>query len=179
MFERRASAGSGGFQYLMSTNTARVLAEKSKGGEARKDPSVIAQETMHTYMENVEFVQALAKQYGFQPAFFWQPTISLGHKHLTPAEQTARDTARARTPGLEDANQAAYALFQANCQAPLFCIMDAFDRAEGTIYFDDAHVDAEGNRLIAKKMYDALHAQPAAATNMAYTNGTGSPTTLK
>ena len=145
----------------------------------QKDPNIIAQETIQIYMDNVRFVQALAHEYGFAPAFFWQPTISLGHKHLTPAEQVARDAARQRTPGLEEANQAAYALFEANCQAPLFCIMDAFDQTDGTIYFDDAHVDAEGNRLIAKKMYEALHAHSAAASNMASTSGTGSPTTLK
>ncbi len=180
LFERKASAGSGSFDYLMSTNTGRVLTEKkAASGDSQKDPNLIAQETMRVYMENVRFVQALAKQYGFQPAFFWQPTISLGHKHFTPAEQVARDTAKLRSPGLEAANQAAYALFEKDCTAPLFCIMDAFDQADGTIYFDDAHVDAEGNRLIAKKMYDALHAQSAAATNIAYTSGTGSPTTLK
>jgi len=181
MFERRASAGSGSFEYLLSSNAGRVLTQNTLQAHmnAPKDPNFIAQESLRNYMENVRFVQALAREYGFTPAFFWQPTISLGHKHLTPAEQVARDAARQHTPGLEDANQAAYALFEANCKAPLFCIMDAFDQADGTIYFDDAHVDAEGNRLIAKKMYEALHAQPAAASNIAPTSGTGSPTTLK
>lgn len=179
MFERRTSAGSGSFQYLLSTNAGRILMPAPTHTALQKDPNIIAQQTIQTYMDNVRFVQALAREYGFAPAFFWQPTISLGHKHLTPAEQIARDAARQRTPGLEEANQAAYALFEANCKAPLFCIMDAFDQADGTIYFDDAHVDAEGNWLIAKKMYDALHAQSAAASNIASTSGTGSPTTLK
>jgi len=179
MFERRASTRSGGFQYLTNTNTARVLAEQNKREAPRKNTDEIARQSISVYMENVRFVQALAKEYGFRAAFFWQPTISVSHKQLTPVEQTARDAARLHSPGLEAANQAGYALFQKDCSAPLYCIVDAFDQAEGTIYFDDAHVDAEGNRLIAKKMYDALHAQSAAATNMADTSGTGSPTTLK
>ncbi len=181
VFERRGAAGAGGFQYLLSTNTARVLMQNTQQTrmDTRKDPNVIAQESIRVYMENVRFVTALSREYGFAPAFFWQPTISMGHKRLAAAEQAARDAARKRSPGLEEANQAAYKLFAADCKAPLFCIIDAFDEEEGIIYFDDAHVDAEGNRLIAKRMYEALHAQSTAASNMAETSGTGKPTTLK
>ena len=180
-FEKRSAPGSGNFQYLMSTNTARVLflSGQQSHMEGPKNPSFIAEETIRNYKDNVRFVQALSREYGFVPAFFWQPDISLGKKHLTKEEQIAADAARQRSPKLDEANQAAYALIEADCSAPLFCIADAFDQADGTIYFDNAHVDAEGNRLIAKKMYDALHAQPAAATSMACTSGTGSPTTLK
>ena len=147
--------------------------------DSRKDPNLIAQASLRNYMDNVRFVQILAREYGFEPAFFWQPTISMGHKRLTAEEQAARDAASKRSPGLEEANQAAYMVFASDCKAPLFWRVDVFDEAGGTIYFDDAHVDAEGNRLIAKRMYQALHRQPDAARSMASTSAMGSPTTLK
>ena len=181
MFERRTSAGGGGFQYLLNTNTARILMQSNQQArmDSRKDPNLIAQASLRNYMDNVRFVQILAREYGFEPAFFWQPTISMGHKRLTAEEQAARDAASKRSPGLEEANQAAYMVFASDCKAPLFCMVDVFDEAGGTIYFDDAHVDAEGNRLIAKRMYQALHRQPDAARSMASTSAMGSPTTLK
>ena len=162
LFEGHAPAASGNFQYLLETNTSRFLLQQRQQTRMAKqvtagDVAVIAQESVQNYMQNVRFVQALASQYGFKAAFFWQPTISTGNKNLTPEEQSARDSARQRTPGIEEANQAAYALMQAQCRTPMFCIADVFDQSAGTIYFDDAHVDAEGDRLIAKRMYELLH----------------------
>jgi len=47
-------------------------------------------------------------------------------------------------------------MLQPDCHAPIFCIADALDHATGTVYFDENHVTAEGNRLIAERMYDAI-----------------------
>jgi len=155
--ENRASSGSGTFRYLLETNTARVLLPRRQ--QLARSPlstDALARATVQCYLENVQFVQALAREYKFQPFFFWEPTLSTGNKHLTPGEEEARATARKQTPGLEEANQAAYALLKNEAKPPVFPIADALDSATATVYFDEAHVTAEGNRLIAERMYNTI-----------------------
>ncbi len=160
LFEGHASAASGTFHYLFDTNTARVLLQQKLQNRMRrtsaKDTDMIAREAIRCYLENVHLVEGLAHEYKFEAVFFWEPTISTSNKHLTAEEAEARDAARRQTPGLEEANQAAYALMKAECRPHVFCIADALDTATGTIYFDEAHVAAEGNRLIAERMYNTL-----------------------
>jgi len=160
LFEGHASGGSGNFHYLLDTNTARLLLQQKLQNRIRrtsaKDTASIARQAVRCYFENVHLVEALGHEYGFEPVFFWEPTISTGGKHLTVEEEVARDSARRQTPGLEEANQAAYALIKAQCRPPVFCIADALDTATGTIYFDEAHVAAEGNRLVAERMYNTI-----------------------
>ncbi len=163
LFEGHASAGSGNFHYLMDTNTARLLLQQKLQNRMRrssaKDTDLIARQAIRCYLENVHLVEAIGHEYGFKPLLFWEPTISTGNKHWTAEEEAARESARRQTPGLEEANQAAYALIKTKCQPPVFCIADALDTATGTIYFDEAHVAAEGNRLIAERMYNTIQQQ--------------------
>jgi hypothetical protein len=161
--EGHASAGAGNFRYFSETNTARLFGQQRWQSRierwiTQKDTGSIARETIRCYLGNVQLVQALGREYGFEPVFFWEPRISTGKKQLTPLEEAARDAARQRTPGMEEANQAAYALIKAECRAPMYCIADAFDGETGTVYFDDAHIDATGNQLIAARMYNTISA---------------------
>ena len=161
ILEGRASAGAGSFRYLLETNTAKLLLQQrlqnrmSKQTAAR-DVDALALATVRCYLDNVRLVEALGREYGFAAFFFWEPTLSTGNKHLTPEEEEARSTARRQAPGLEELNRAAYALLQSEARAPVFPIADALDAATGTVYFDEAHVTAEGNRMVAERMYETV-----------------------
>ena len=162
--EARASSGSGSFRYLTETNTAKLFFQQKRQGRMGKRSSAedvedLIRATIRCYLDNVELVKALAREYKFQPAFFWEPTLSTGGKHLTTEEEDARATARKQSPGLEEMNQRAYALLQTQAQTPVFPIADALDSASETVYFDEAHVSAEGNRLVADRMYATLQAE--------------------
>jgi lysophospholipase L1-like esterase len=163
LFEGHAAAISGSFGYLLDTNTARLLLQQRLQNRMKqtstKDTDAIARRAIRCYFENVRLVEALGREYGFEPLFFWEPTISTGNKHLTAEEAVARDSARQQTPGLDEANQAAYALLKAECRPPVFCIADVLDTITGTVYFDENHISAEGNRLIAERMYDTIQRQ--------------------
>jgi hypothetical protein len=155
--ESRSSSASGTFRYLLESNTARVfLQSRQQTQRSHLDPDVLARATVQCYLENVQFVQALAREYKFEPFFFWEPTLSTGNKRLTLQEDEARATASKQTPGLGEANQAAYALLKNEARPPVFPIADALDSATGTVYFDEAHVTAEGNRLVAERMYNTI-----------------------
>jgi lysophospholipase L1-like esterase len=160
LFEGHAAAKEGSFQYLLDSNAGRLLADQRQQNSLQKTPArdinAIAQRALRCYLENVRLIEALGREYRFQPVFFWEPTIATGHKPLSPTEQAAQDAAHKGFPGLDEANQAAYAMLQPDCHAPIFCIADALDHATGTVYFDENHVTAEGNRLIAERMYEAI-----------------------
>ncbi len=158
--EGRASSGSGGFRYLLETNTAKVFLQKKNSGKksSARDVEALASATLRCYFDNVRLIQALGREYQFQPVFFWEPALSTGNKHLTPDEEASRAAARKQTPGLEELNQTTYALLLTQARPPVFPIADALDSATETIYFDEAHVTAEGNRLVAERMYATIQA---------------------
>ncbi len=155
--EGRASSGSGNFRYLLESNTAKLIGQQRRQvTSVHRDVDALAQATVRCYLENVQLVQALGREYKFEPLFFWEPTLSTGSKQLTAEEEEARVASRKQTPGLEEVNQAAYALLKAEARPPVFPIADALDSATDTVYFDEAHVTAEGNGLIAEKMYETI-----------------------
>ena len=160
--ENKAAAGSGNFRYLLESNTARTLRRpRSQVSNAQQlSAETMAEATVRCYLENVQLVQALGREYRFQPFFFWEPTLTTGNKQLTPEEQADLAASRLRTPGLDEANRAAYALLKTQAHPPIFPIADALDSATDTLYFDEAHVSAEGNQLVADRMYDTIRKAP-------------------
>jgi lysophospholipase L1-like esterase len=57
------------------------------GGEIPPQPDTIVDATVSAYRVNVQIVQALARVFDFQPAFFWQPNLLTGRKPLTAEER--------------------------------------------------------------------------------------------
>lgn len=164
VLEGRATSGSASFRYLMETNTAKLLLQqKTTGGMTKRasthDVPDLARATVRCYLDNVHLVEALGREYKFEPVFFWEPTLSTGNKKLTTEEEQARAGARKQTPGLEELNQTVYALLKAEARPPVFPIADALDSTTNTVYFDEAHVTAEGNQLVAQRMFEVLQAQ--------------------
>jgi hypothetical protein len=109
------------------------------------------------YLENVHLVEGLAKQYGFEYAFFWQPVLLATHKVLTPEEENAQQSALKKFPALDLYCRNFYDLIHRELRPHLSDISDALDPQKGTLYIDLAHVGPEGSRLIAARMYQALH----------------------
>jgi len=108
------------------------------------------------YLRNLDVVRALAEQYRFRYAFFWQPVIFAGHKQLTAEEERIR---RFFSTGIYEAD-AQYrqmaTLLRSGTIPHLFDLSDVFDAKRETVYIDYVHVGPEGNRLIALRMRDVL-----------------------
>jgi hypothetical protein len=161
LYETHAAEGRGNFQYLLKTNAARLLLERRLTNQignrgSRGDSNAIAQEAVRCYSENLSVVEVLARAYGFEYAAFWEPTIGNGNKPLTLDEENARQQAVKHSPGLEKADRAARVVVDSMLSSHLFDIADVFDEVADTIYFDQAHVSAEGNRLVAERIYKTL-----------------------
>jgi lysophospholipase L1-like esterase len=107
------------------------------------------------YLKNMDLVDALARRYRFQYAFFWQPVMLAGHKHLSAEEQTILN--KSGDGGIRAALLRMYALAQKEDRPGFFDIADVLDNREDTIYIDTMHLSPEGNRLVAERMFEVLH----------------------
>lgn len=110
------------------------------------------------YLKNMELVGALSQQYGFEYAFFWQPVLLVGHKQKSAEEQATMHSTISSNGGIQEAFQGMYDLAQKEDKPGFFDIADVLDDRQGTVYIDFAHTSPEGNRLVAERIYDILHA---------------------
>lgn len=121
------------------------------------------------YLRNVRAAQALAKSYGFEAAFFWQPHTMTGAKRLTPEEvRMVESEGLLRThPEFRLLIDAANRRVQeaARVSASLHDIRDLFDDVDSLVYVDWHHLTPEGNDMVAAQMIELLgHRTGAGAT---------------
>lgn len=161
VYEGHAAEGRGSFQYLLKSNAAQLLLGHRLGNQMGKrgtsqNAELIAKQTVRCYLENADMIAALAREYRFDYAFFWEPTIHNADKPLSPDEQRSLVAANLHSPGLEKADREARVLIDAQPHPHLYDIANVFDQVHETIYFDQAHVSAEGNRLVAQRIYETV-----------------------
>jgi hypothetical protein len=161
LYEGHASEGRGGFHYLLNTNAAELFLEHRHRNQMEKraatiDADLIARGAVRCYLDNLNFVEALAREYKFDYVFVWEPTIFNSNKSLSSDEQNTLAAANLRSPGLENADRSARQLVRASPSTHLIDVADVFDKISDTVYFDQAHVSAEGNRLVAIRIYQIL-----------------------
>ncbi len=114
----------------------------------------LAERVVSAYRENVRTVRALGREYGFQAAFFWQPSV-FGKRRPSLGEQAVVDASLAVHRDLQIA--ADRVLRDTAGQDPAVVDLSAlFDTVEQPLYMDFSHLSEEGNRLAARAIVDAL-----------------------
>jgi len=125
------------------------------GGEVDK----LAYDVVSVYLQNIDIVNALSKQYGFDCYFFWQPSLYEESKPLVLEEQEIR---RSIVPasGFEsiDFRHTIYNLIksEAGTRDNLYYIANIFNDSQDFLFFDGAHIVPVGNKLVAEKMADII-----------------------
>jgi hypothetical protein len=115
-----------------------------------------ARKIVELYVANVLDVTALARRYGVETIFFWQPDVYLTKKHLTPAERELAS----RNPGVRILSEQVRVLLREESQlrkvhfVDLSSALDDLDDQEH--FFDYCHLSEEGNERIAERMKAAL-----------------------
>jgi lysophospholipase L1-like esterase len=162
-----------GFGYLNRTNTHKELARiretfpnASADGPSRpqltgQETSALADAIVQNYLGNVTVVEALARQYHFRPLFVWHPVIDVGHKQLTPGEEHLRQAAESELPGMGELYRATYARCAAADRPEVFSFSDLLDDRTDPLYLDETHLGAEGNRIVADRLYQMITQQSA------------------
>jgi len=118
------------------------------------------------YLNNVRMVEALAVDYGFANAFFWQPHIMMGKKPLTEAEKRILEATEAGDgPIGRDGERAGHKLYRqvyasvaraAQSDDHLHDISDVLDSVPSLVYLDSHHLTPDGNRRVAERMLQLI-----------------------
>jgi hypothetical protein len=165
-----------GFSYFGQTNTARFLkkmAAKSqkvekpaKSASADLDIGKASQEIVETYVQNMEFVDLLGKQYHFRPVFAWYPNMAVGHKELTSYEQQVLASEYHQFPGLGVIYKAAYDKARDLHHPDLIYLGDMLDDQKDSLYVGISHLKPQGNQIVADHLFEILeHAENKSATS--------------
>jgi lysophospholipase L1-like esterase len=113
--------------------------------------------TVDNYESNMQLVQAIAKAYGFEVHFFWQPILLYGNKPRTPFERTLSEN-----QGIEKAIQVVYEQAEHRLvpTGKIVSLAHIFDATTETIYTDCVHLGPRGNEMVAAAIAAAIQSPP-------------------
>jgi hypothetical protein len=134
-----------------SGNSPKVVTYKTMG----IDPATLSDAVTQVYLRNYKIVNGLAKEYGFNFFFFWQPVIAMGEKPLTGEEQKIKLKI---DPALVELYEPAYRSIQraVDKYEKLHYMAEIFNDYNSEIWIDPHHVTPVGNRIIAQKMLEVV-----------------------
>jgi len=138
------------------TEEVASIWQSSSYADKGVDVEIAAAAVARVYLGNYELVDALARKYGFEYHFFWQPAILVTEKKLTREEQLIK--AEIGVPAAVALFQAGYRRIKqaANEYPNLHYIADAYDNEKDMIWIDTVHVTPIGNQLVAKEILKVL-----------------------
>ena len=144
---------------------------------SRIDLPSLARDVIAVYASNLRFVRLLAREYGFQPIFFWQPVITT--KQLKTADEQRWDNDYTRDPvrrrrlylAIIAERRRRLDLVGAPDTVDLSALFD--DRAE-PVYIDLYHLSEAGNAAVAEAMLPAVAAAARRLGRNPYTAAGGS-----
>lgn len=109
----------------------------------------LARDIVSIYGANVKLIQGLAKEFGFQAIFYWQPTIFTKKSRSNYEEQQ-----RENYEFLEPLTRSVLEELR-NSKIPVTDLSDVFDEYQEPLYIDFCHLGERGNHLVGNKIaYD-------------------------
>lgn len=138
----------------LSPKGFRLMKGKLIGsGLASEDGSTadikLAADVIRNYLANRAIVEALARKFGYQELFYWQPTL-FDKPHLTPYE---RAMLRANADTFRPIIETVYTQMERIAtQNGIMDISGIFHDATQPYYVDTFHLNEDGNRVIAQRM---------------------------
>ncbi len=166
-----------GFAYLRQTNTYRLLERIGIKTPFHRKPDAAPKEAINTdtlsaevienYVQNMDIVNLLAKQYGFRAIFAWYPNLAVGHKELTPYEQQVLDLEYRKFPNLGEMYKAVYERSHEINRTNFYNLGAVVDDQKITLYRGISHMRPEGDRIVADRLFEILqHNNPLAAATV-------------
>lgn len=147
---------------LQFVKALRSLVRPAADGRTVPDDSISA-DVEQTYLRTVEWVEGLARQFGFTAIYFWQPTLHSTMKPLTPYERGLAASYRHTSFGrqLVAVHRAVPARLRPAAEALVpgrFVDLSAlFTRDTETVYIDDiGHTTETASATIASAMAPSL-----------------------
>jgi len=153
------------FSYFRQTNTYRLLERiavkapfhrKDEGPAARLDTETLSTAVLENYIQNMDIVNLLAKQYSFRAIFAWYPNMAVGHKELTPSEQQVLRMEYQKFPDLGLMYQAVYKRGREVKRPDFYYLGDLLDDQKSSLYVGISHLKPEGDQIVADRLFDIL-----------------------
>lgn len=144
---------------LSAINTLRLRFHARPRAPSGQDMGAQVRATMDNYELNLHLARLLAKEYGFEAYFFWQPYVQYGRKPLVQFEQVL----------IED--EAIHAVYEeadrrATKTGSFVFLGRIFDQTQEPIYIDTVHLGPLGNEIIAGAISSQI--QPALSDRKAH-----------
>ena len=167
------------FSYFRQTNTYRFLEriavrapfhrKQDEGPAAGPDTEMLSAAVVENYIQNMDIVNLLAKQYGFRAIFAWYPNMAIGHKELTPYEQQLLRSEYQKFPDLGLIYQAVYKRGREIRRPDFYYLGNLLDEQKSSLYVGISHLKPEGDQIVADRLFDIL--EHSAGPNPANASG--------
>jgi len=152
------------FSYFRQTNTYRLLQKiavkaplHQKPDESRGlDTEGLSAAVIANYVQNIDIIDLLAKQYGFRAIFVWYPNLAVGHKELTPYEQQILFFQYQQMPDLGLMYRSVYDRHSEIRRPDFYDLEDIVDDQKGSLYVGISHMKPEGDQIVADRLFDIL-----------------------
>ncbi len=137
--------------------TVRFFAGKFGGTDPipKKDGisghEILAESTVHHYNETIRLVNALAKEYGFQALFYWQPSV-FDKAFRTGYEEGELERAAPIQPLLEEVSGMLFTEDLVYEHIHFFNLSGLFAPVREPIFIDWCHTGEAGNLMISEKI---------------------------
>ena len=131
------------------TSDTQTSATPLSAKEVDRDAHMAA----HNYLGNIRLLQSLSEHYDFRYIVFWAPAVFLGNKPLGPRERRLVELSDPAASQL--ARETRDLVFLAG-DKHIVGLTDVFDHTLDEVYIDAGHTNPIGNRLIAKRMLEAI-----------------------
>ncbi len=136
----------------------RKLVHALNGAPAPDYPDTLPADIVSVYEANIRIAKALAKEWGFDVLFYWQPIV-FTKRSLTEHESRAQGFILTAHRDLHLAANGEIATSTMLRETPEFRdISDILDDIKAPLYFDFCHLSPEGNAVIAETMMPDLMA---------------------
>jgi hypothetical protein len=155
-----------GFSYFHQTNTYRFLekigvrlpfhSKPDQAPTAGLDTETLSAAVVENYVQNMDIVDALAKQYGFRAIFAWYPNLAVGHKELTPYERQVLRMQYQQFPDLGLMYQAVYKRGLVLKRPDFYYLGDLLDGQKDSLYVGISHLKPAGNEIVADRLFDIM-----------------------
>jgi hypothetical protein len=160
-----------GFSYLRQTNTYRLLKrlslkasselDQAKKSADPRDIKALSAAVVANYVQNMDIVNLLAKEYGFRAIFIWYPNMAVGHKQLTPYEQQVLGFEYQKFPDLGPMYLAVYNRSREINRPNFYNLADVVDDRKESLYKGISHMHPEGDQIVADRLFDILEREAA------------------
>ncbi|MCB9487561.1 MAG: SGNH/GDSL hydrolase family protein [Deltaproteobacteria bacterium] len=130
--------------------------QPTQHAERIEDVDTLARHVVDIYRANHRMASALAREYGFEARFVWQPVIFTKDPLSAVEQEYARKKSAKFAQKMTEAVYALAASELPNDLPNFYDFSDIFDGEPGTIYIDFMHITETGNQRIARAMVERL-----------------------